>query len=79
MKMKRCGCNTKKIGFELLSKKFDKQTHSRYFLSRLKAALINKTANRSHNFTGAMLNFHSMQSTKYMSRWIEEKNKTSLL
>lgn len=68
-----------KIGFELLSKKFDKQTHSRYFLSRLKAALINKTANRSHNFTGAMLNFHSMQSTKYMSRWIEEKNKTSLL
>ena len=30
---------------------------------------------RFQNFTGTMLQHHSMQSTKYMARWIEEKNK----
>ena len=30
---------------------------------------------RLQNFTGTMLQHHSMQSTKYMARWIEEKNK----
>jgi len=64
-----------KLGFELLSNKFNKKTHIRKFLNRLEEALTNKAANRLNNFTGAMLNFHAMQSTKYMSRWIEEKNK----
>jgi hypothetical protein len=27
------------------------------------------------NFMGAMLQHHTLKSTKYMSRWIEEKNK----
>lgn len=30
---------------------------------------------RQANFTGAMLNHHSMKSTQYMSQWIEAKNK----
>ena len=30
---------------------------------------------RIRNFTGAMLMYHSMASTKYMSKWIEAKNK----
>ncbi len=30
---------------------------------------------RLNNFTGAMLKHHSMMSTKYMSQWIEAKNK----
>lgn len=32
-------------------------------------------SHRLHNFTGAMLNHHSMKSTQYMSQWIEAKNK----
>jgi len=62
-------------GFNLLTKKFNKKFHVRRFLNRLEDALTNKETNRLNNFTGAMLNFHTMQSTKYMSRWIEEKNK----
>lgn len=64
-----------KLGFKLLSEKFNKKAHKKKFLNKLEDALANKGANRLRNFTGAMLNFHTMQSTKYMSRWIEEKNK----
>ena len=34
------------------------------------------TEHRLNNFTGAMLKHHTMASTKYMSQWIAEKNKT---
>jgi len=63
------------LGFSILSKRFHKTTHTRKFLNTLEQSLTNKDANRLQNFTGAMLNHHAMQSTKYMSRWIEEKNK----
>lgn len=63
------------FGFNLLQKKFNKKFHVRRFLNRLEKAFTHKDINRLNNFTGAMLNFHTMQSTKYMSRWIEEKNK----
>ena len=63
------------FGFKLLKDKFSRKVHERKFLNKLEHALENKEANRLQNFTGAMLNFHTMQSTKYMSRWIEEKNK----
>ncbi|TJY34110.1 glycosyltransferase [Pontimicrobium aquaticum] len=63
------------LSFNLLSNKFNKKLHERKFLNKLEDALAKKEVNRLQNFTGAMLNFHTMQSTKYMSRWIEEKNK----
>lgn len=33
------------------------------------------TAHRSKNFIGTMLTHHTLSSTRYMSKWIEEKNK----
>lgn len=65
------------LGFNILAEKFNKTTHERKFLNKLEHALENRDANRLQNFTGSMLNFHTMQSTKYMSRWIEAKNKNS--
>lgn len=62
-------------GFKILSERFDKTLHTRRFLNKLEDILTNKETYRLNNFTGTMLNFHTMQSTKYMSRWIEEKNK----
>jgi len=62
------------MGFGLLANKFNKTVHERKFLNQLEEAFANKDNNRLQNFTGAMLNFHTMQSTKYMSRWIEAKN-----
>jgi len=63
------------LGFNIIEKKFNKTFHVRRFLNKLEDSLTNKETYRLNNFTGAMLNFHTMQSTKYMSRWIEEKNK----
>lgn len=34
------------------------------------------SSHREQNFQGSMLKHHSMKSTKYMSLWIEEKNKS---
>lgn len=62
-------------GFKILSERFSKKLHLRRFLNRIEDAFVNKDVYRLNNFTGSMLNFHTMQSTKYMSRWIEEKNK----
>lgn len=61
--------------FEILSERFNKTFHTTRFLNKLEDVLANRETYRLQNFTGAMLNFHTMQSTKYMSRWIEEKNK----
>ena len=35
----------------------------------------NLTEKRFNNFTGQMLMHHALQSTKFMSKWIEAKNK----
>lgn len=57
--------------------------HARYDGEVLGLRLIEKIIkiekdlkqHRLNNFTGAMLKHHSMMSTKYMSQWIEEKNR----
>lgn len=56
--------------------------HARYDAQLLGASLITKileteqtlVQHRLNNFTGAMLQHHTMMSTKYMSQWIAEKN-----
>ncbi|WP_347925369.1 glycosyltransferase [Pontimicrobium sp. SW4] len=67
--------NQQEFGFKLLRKKYNKKLHTRRFLNKLEDAFTNKETNRLNNFLGSMLQHHSMQSTKFMSRWIEEKNK----
>jgi len=64
-----------KKGFNILSERFNKTVHVRRLLNKLEDLITNKENYRLQNFTGSMLNFHTMQSTKYMSRWIEAKNK----
>jgi hypothetical protein len=39
--------------------------------------LENLHIHRQNNFIGQMLNHHSLQSAKYMSLWIEAKNKNA--
>ena len=65
----------KQIGYHRLSRGFNKKLHLQKFLNRIEDLNMNKENYRLNNFIGSMLNFHTMQSTKYMSRWIEEKNK----
>ena len=61
-------------GFAILEQRFNKEEFYLKLVDRIK--LLTKTieAHRSSNFIGQLLAYHQFQSTKYMSRWIEEKN-----
>ena len=62
-------------GFSVLKNRFEIAEHQTRFLNRVKAFQENLNSHRSQNFIGQMLSHHQMQSTKYMARWIEAKNK----
>ncbi|KAA5823534.1 glycosyltransferase family 4 protein [Algibacter amylolyticus] len=62
-------------GFSVINNRFNAQKHKIMFVSRIESIINNLDIHRQHNFMGQMLHHHSMQSTKFMSRWIEEKNK----
>ncbi len=67
--------NAQKSGIEIINTCYSKETHEKKFLSRIENILKNKEEHRLNNFIGAILLHHTLQSTNYMSRWIEEKNK----
>jgi len=62
-------------GFAIINKKFNKEKYLPNFISKINYCLANLEETRRRNFLGAILNYQSMQSTKYMAKWIEEKNK----
>ncbi len=45
------------------------------FLSRINELIETRNEHRNQNFIGAMLMHHTLQSTKYLSKWIQGKNK----
>ena len=64
-----------KNGFAVLHTRFDTLIFKSDFLQHVEMIYLNLDAQRQQNFIGQMLMHHTMQSTKYMSRWIEAKNK----
>jgi len=60
-------------GFKLLWQ-FNKQQLQKQLLNNLEQATQQLHEKRLRNFTGAMLQHQTIQSSKYMSKWIEEKN-----
>lgn len=66
---------SQKKGFEILNSCYSKEVYSKELLTNIKRIQENLEHHRSNNFIGSMLLFHTMRSTEFMSRWIEEKNK----
>lgn len=64
-----------KDGFEILNNRFKWESFDVGLKSKIETLLQNLSQHRSSNFIGSLLNHHTLQSTKYLSRWIEEKNK----
>ncbi|MEO8516716.1 MAG: glycosyltransferase family 4 protein [Flavobacterium sp.] len=64
-----------KKGLKILQNRFDKKLFKDSFNNYLNDLLPNIEKHRQQNFVGTLLWHHSTLSTKYMSRWIEEKNK----
>lgn len=64
-----------KNGFEILEKRFLKSNYETVFMNCISDLESNLENHRKMNFIGAMLQHHYNSGTKYMSKWIEEKNK----
>jgi glycosyltransferase involved in cell wall biosynthesis len=62
-----------KQGFKLI-KHFDKKMHFQCLREHILKIKGNLNKHRAQNFIGGMLMHHTMTSTKYMSKWIEEKS-----
>jgi len=62
-------------GYHILKKRFLWSDYEPVFQQKITFLLDNLVSHRKANFMGALLAHHSMKSTEYMSRWIEEKNK----
>ncbi len=64
-----------KNGIKILNKNYDKTKFEAEFLVKIKSVEENLIQHRNQNFIGQVLQHHLNQSTKYMSLWIEQKNK----
>ena len=62
-------------GYKIIQQKFMFSIYKSDFVTTLNQLQTNLEAHRNSNFIGQMLQFHTMRSTEFMSRWIEEKNK----
>ncbi|WP_452227065.1 glycosyltransferase family 4 protein [Lacinutrix cladophorae] len=62
-------------GFQVLNNRFNKVEIEKEFVKLLEKIIPQLSKHRQNNFTGQMLMHHTLQSTKFMSKWIAEKNK----
>ncbi len=62
-------------GFEIIEKRYLKSVFADGFIQHILNLQTHIKKHRLHNFIGTLLQHHTLTSTKYMSRWIEEKNK----
>ena len=66
--------NAQNAGEKILQTKFDKKRFEKLFQAKVENIQLKLNEHRSHNFIGSMLSHHTLQSTKYMTKWIESKN-----
>ena len=62
-------------GFQVINKRFGKSDFYKNLELAIKEITQQLHTKRLNNFTGQMLMHHTLQSTKFMGKWIEEKNK----
>jgi glycosyltransferase involved in cell wall biosynthesis len=66
---------TQNNGFQIIEKRYLKSLFENDFIKHILKIQTHLKSHRLHNFMGALLQHHTLTSTKYMSRWIEAKNK----
>ncbi|WP_293303896.1 glycosyltransferase family 4 protein, partial [Pedobacter sp. UBA5917] len=62
-------------GVKIINQRYSAKYFADQFINEVEKLVSNLNAHRQNNFFGQILNHHTAQSTKYMSLWIEEKNK----
>lgn len=63
-------------GFTIINQRFNKKEYHQKLIAVIEETSQQLDNHRFNNFTGQMLQHHTLQSTKFMSKWIEEKNKS---
>ena len=61
-------------GYKIITTRFKKELFATDFMDKVIELQDNLAEHRIKNFLGQILQHQSMQSTKYMSKWIEAKN-----
>ncbi|PKA83709.1 glycosyltransferase involved in cell wall biosynthesis [Ulvibacter sp. MAR_2010_11] len=64
-------------GFSCIEKRFQKSLFSEAFIATINKLQQNVRTHREKHFIGQILQHHTLQSSKYLSKWIEAKNSTS--
>lgn len=64
-----------KAGTTIIKQHYDGKVISKEFMTRLEHVKLNLTLHRQTHFMGQILQHHTLQASKYLSKWIEEKNK----
>ena len=68
-----------KKGYEIIEKRFKTSLFADDFMNKVYYLQENLNTHRNKNFLGQIVQHQSLQSTKYMSKWIEAKNKKSFI
>lgn len=66
--------NAQENGFRIIKKRFLDELFSEKLKARITSLVENITNHRQENFLGQVIQHHTLQSTKYLSKWIETKN-----
>lgn len=69
--------HSQKQAIRIINERFSKDMYQSKLLERLNILTDELKFHRANNFTGAMLMHHTMASTRFLSKWIEEKNKSA--
>ncbi|MBU3010195.1 glycosyltransferase family 4 protein [Polaribacter vadi] len=62
-------------GVKIINATYNKQKIGKPFLNKIDVIKQNLEQHRTHNFLGSLLQHQTLQATKFMSKWIEAKNK----
>ncbi len=61
-------------GIEILNRLYNKKKYSKLLIHKINETQKNLEKHRMNNFFGALLHHHTLNSTKYLSKWIASKN-----
>ncbi|WP_299116367.1 glycosyltransferase [uncultured Winogradskyella sp.] len=67
--------NKQQNGFKVIAQRFNTSDFESAFFNKIEALKENLQRHRQNNFIGNLLYYQTLLSTKYMSKWIEEKNR----
>ena len=72
-----CWNSAQVSGINIINECYSKEKYGGKLIKSIIKIQGSLTQHRLNNFTGAMLFHQSLKSTKYMAKWIEEKNKSN--